>query len=161
MLVRDQAVILLNMLYDGVDWQLSNGFQPVIRCVGQHFKVSLTVSLENWSSGSDQMFMGLSAPSPLSSTHDTVLTWHKIAPRNIITSSDSEAEIQINFGKFWKCGFYDWRLVLINGEGKLRTLTLTKPPVMHNFPIQRLTSGISAEFDLVEDDPYDEDMLMA
>ena len=34
MLVRDQAVILLNMLYDGVDWQLGTGFQPVIRCVG-------------------------------------------------------------------------------------------------------------------------------
>ena len=48
MLVRDQAVILLNMLYDGVDWQLGSGFKPVIRCVGQHFKVSLTVSLENW-----------------------------------------------------------------------------------------------------------------
>jgi len=28
-------------------------------------------------------------------------------------------EINLNFGKFWKCGFYDWRLVLINDEGKL------------------------------------------
>ena len=47
MLVRDQAVILLNMLYDGVDWQLGSGFKPIIRCVGQHFKVSLTVSLDS------------------------------------------------------------------------------------------------------------------
>ena len=162
MLVRDQAVILLNMLYDGVDWQLGTGFQPVIRCVGQHFKVSLTVSLENWSSGTGQMFMGLSAPSPLSSTHETVLTWHKIVPRNIIASSDTEAEIQINFGKFWKCGFYDWRLILINGEGKLRTLSLTKPPVIHNFPIQRHRStSMSNDLGYDEDDPYDADLLMA
>lgn len=124
--------------------------------------MSLTVSLENWSSGTGQMFMGLSAPSPLSSTHETVLTWHKIVPRNIIASSDTEAEIQINFGKFWKCGFYDWRLILINGEGKLRTLSLTKPPVIHNFPIQRHRStSMSNDLGYDEDDPYDADLLMA
>jgi len=25
----------------------------------------------------------------------------------------------INFGKFWKCGFYDWRLVLVKDTGRL------------------------------------------
>ena len=38
MSVRDQAVVLLNMLYDGVDWQLTSPFKPIIKCVGQHFK---------------------------------------------------------------------------------------------------------------------------
>ena len=32
--VRDQAVVLLNMLYDGVDWQLTSAFKPVVRTVG-------------------------------------------------------------------------------------------------------------------------------
>ena len=41
MTVRDQAIVLLNMLYDGVDWQLQEAFRPVIRCVGQHFVVSI------------------------------------------------------------------------------------------------------------------------
>jgi hypothetical protein len=41
--VRDEAVIILNMLYDGIDWQLTSAFTPIIRCVGQHFKVNLVV----------------------------------------------------------------------------------------------------------------------
>lgn len=32
--IRDQVVVLLNMLYDGVDWQLPEAFRPVVRCVG-------------------------------------------------------------------------------------------------------------------------------
>ena len=39
--IRDQAIVLLNMLYDGVDWQLQEAFRPVIRCVGQHFVLSV------------------------------------------------------------------------------------------------------------------------
>jgi len=44
--IRDQAIVLLNMLYDGVDWQITTAFRPVIRCVGQHFKVNVTVTLD-------------------------------------------------------------------------------------------------------------------
>jgi uncharacterized protein Veg len=32
--IRDQAIVLLNMLYDGVDWQLQEAFRPIIRSVG-------------------------------------------------------------------------------------------------------------------------------
>lgn len=46
--IRDQAVVLLNMLYDGVDWQLSAAFRPIVRCIGQHFKVHLTVNIQNF-----------------------------------------------------------------------------------------------------------------
>ncbi len=41
--VRDEAVIILNLLFDGIDGQLKSTFKPVVRCVGQHFKVNLTV----------------------------------------------------------------------------------------------------------------------
>jgi len=34
------------MLYDGVDWQLTSAFRPVVRVMGQHFKVNLIVDLE-------------------------------------------------------------------------------------------------------------------
>ena len=44
--VRDQAVVLLNMLYDQVDWQLSEAFRPVVRTMGQHFIVNITVKLQ-------------------------------------------------------------------------------------------------------------------
>lgn len=43
MSIRDQAIVLLNMLYDGVDWQLLEAFRPTIRCVGQHFIINCVV----------------------------------------------------------------------------------------------------------------------
>ena len=43
--VRDQAVVLLNMLYDEVDWQLQEAFRPVIRTVGQHFIINTIITL--------------------------------------------------------------------------------------------------------------------
>jgi hypothetical protein len=41
--IRDQSIVLLNMLYDGVDWQLQEAFRPVVRSVGQHFIVDAIV----------------------------------------------------------------------------------------------------------------------
>jgi len=39
-----------------------------------------------------------------------------------------EAKISLNFGKFWKCGFYDWRIVAITPEGKLQPLEIIGKP---------------------------------
>jgi len=81
------------------------------------------------------LFLGLSAPTPIASVNDSNLTWHKIEQRNIISSSKEETEIEINFGKFWKCGFYDWRLMQMTESGKLVTVLLSKPPVLSTFPM--------------------------
>jgi len=56
------------------------------------------------------------------------LTWHKIEERNIIREDKVELEIEINFGKFWKCGFYDWRLISISEEGKLQPFEIIGKP---------------------------------
>lgn len=56
-----------------------------------------------------------------------MLTWHKIKARNIVRVDGDEVEISINFGKFWKCGFYDWRLVLLGDDGRANALNMTKP----------------------------------
>lgn len=32
--IRDQSVVLLNMLYDEVDWQLQEAFRPAVRTIG-------------------------------------------------------------------------------------------------------------------------------
>jgi hypothetical protein len=70
--------MLLNSLYDNNDWQQTVAFRPVIRCIGQHFKVNLTVKINGKFDQKQKIFLGLSAPSPLSTTHETTLTWHKI-----------------------------------------------------------------------------------
>jgi hypothetical protein len=56
------------------------------------------------------------------------LTWHKIEKRNVVSSKGIETEIFINFGKFWKCGFYDWRLVLVRDTGRLQPLEIIGKP---------------------------------
>ena len=106
------------MLYDGVDWQLSEAFRPVVRSVGQHFIVDAHVN-RNVITKDSNIFLGLGAPSPIEGNNTHLLTWHQIQARNIEEIDNIEAKISINFGKFWKCGFYDWRLVSITPEGKL------------------------------------------
>jgi hypothetical protein len=128
MSVRDKAVILLNMLYDGVDWQLNEGFRPVVRVVGQHFKVGLVVDLEMAKTPNVQIFLGLNAPSPIEGINQSVVTWHKIDKRNIVKSQGCETEITINFGKFWKCGFYDWRVIIVTDDGKTKPLEIIGRP---------------------------------
>ena len=56
------------------------------------------------------------------------MTWHKIEERNIVGIDQIQQEISINFGKFWKCGFYDWRLVSISDDGKLQPLEIIGKP---------------------------------
>ena len=117
--VRDQAVVLLNMLYDGVDWQLQEAFRPAIKTIGQHFIVQLSVKLAaKQAEAIPQLYLGLSAPSPTHTSHEYVVSWHKITQRNVIKRDENGLELNINFGKFWKCGFYDWRIVEINDEGR-------------------------------------------
>lgn len=160
---RDNAVILLNSLYDENDWQLSVAFRPAVRCIGQHFKVNLTIKVGNFDSSTCHLFMGVQAPSPLGHCNDPVLTWHKIVQRNIVQTNSQETEITINFGKFWKCGFYDWRVMQCT-EGRIQTVMLTKPPVLHSFPLSKATSSsvkIDSEF---YDEPFDDldpDQLVA
>ena len=95
----------------------------------------------------------MSAPSPLDKIHTNVLTWHKIEPRNITKKDDDEIDIQIEFGKFWKCGFYDWRVVLLGNDGRANALLLTKPPTTSSFPLLKYSSTIRGDFE--DDDEPD------
>ena len=71
-------------------------------------------------------------------------------PHNIVNVTEYDVKISINFGKFWKCGFFDWRLILINNEGKLSTPFLTQPPSTNSFPIMRL-QRVSSSVDEPDD----------
>lgn len=74
------------------------------------------------------MYLGLGAPSPIIGNNKHLLSWHKIEARNIVKEDNLQYEICINFGKFWKCGFYDWRLVSITDDGKLQPLEIIGKP---------------------------------
>lgn len=64
------------------------------------------------------LYIGLHAPTPYQ-THDPILSWHKINPHNIEEIDENKIQINVNFGKFWKCGFYDYRIVALTPGGKI------------------------------------------
>lgn len=68
------------------------------------------------------------------------MTWHKIEKHNIVSNDSENAEININFGKFWKCGFYDWRLVQLKDDGQISPLYLKEATTATNFPFHRTSS---------------------
>jgi hypothetical protein len=72
--------------------------------------------------------LGLSAPSPIEGNNKNVLSWHKVESRNLSNSTNYSEEITINFGKFWKCGYYDWRLVSVSDNGNLVPLEIVGSP---------------------------------
>eukprot|EP01022_Parablepharisma_sp_SALTPOND_P024880 TRINITY_DN55_c0_g1_i1.p1 TRINITY_DN55_c0_g1~~TRINITY_DN55_c0_g1_i1.p1 ORF type:complete len:1631 (+),score=215.10 TRINITY_DN55_c0_g1_i1:3219-8111(+) len=119
--IRDQTIVLLNMLYDGVDWQFSEAFIPKVVTVDSRFSISETVvSNENLS----EVVIMLSAPSYFKDCPLTVLTWHvvKVQPGK----SKGEYIVEKKFKKFWRCGFYDWKIVAIGEGGKIEMLKIAK-----------------------------------
>jgi hypothetical protein len=62
---------------------MTEAFRPVIRCVGQHFKVNVVVDFEMVKNKTSQIFLCLMAPSPLEGHNESILTWHKIDQRNV------------------------------------------------------------------------------
>ena len=62
--------------------------------------------------------MCLAAPSPIYGNNQHLVTWHKIEERNIVKNENGTLSVSLNFGKFWKCGFFDWRLYEISDAGR-------------------------------------------
>ncbi|MDR3736752.1 MAG: alpha-amylase family protein, partial [Acidobacteriaceae bacterium] len=114
--IRDQAIVLLNMLYDGVDWQFSEAFVPKVVCVGNAFALSETVASRE---PLDEAVIMLSAPSYF---FDCPLTWHSVKVKKGINKD--EYVVDMKFKKFWRCGFYDWKVVSIGEGGKTEMLKL-------------------------------------
>lgn len=127
--IRDAAISYLNVLYDEVDWQLRGGFKPKIKCVGDEFKVEYLI--ESDPEDNNTICFQLNAP-PLnpvkaSSLLETHVTWHK--PKIIEFSAGREYKnygkyivVSLDLGCFTKCGFYDWKLVKIQKNGKVKGL---------------------------------------
>ena len=77
-------MVLLNMLYDEVDWQLQEAFRTSVRTIGQHFIINVNVQRDRQNVGQPEYFLALSAPSPIFGNNKQLVSWHKIEPRNII-----------------------------------------------------------------------------
>ena len=113
--VREKAVIYLNTLSDGVDWQLEGAFQPQITTVNSQFKVSYLLETKN---NPQDIFFLLSAFPFDSKDEGIVLSWHKVKVTTCATNPDFVI-VSIDLGTFPRAGFYDWRLAKLNKKGEV------------------------------------------
>lgn len=73
--IRDAAVQYLNVLYDGIDWQLRKSFKPRISCVGDQFKIDYLI--EATAEESSSIVLLLNSRAFCQSSNETIITWHK------------------------------------------------------------------------------------
>ena len=120
--VREQAVIFLNILYDGIDWQLKGAYKGRVSTVGNEFK------MEQWlEDESDVNSIGflLYAFSFDGNDEEPILSWHK---PEVYPFKDEEGQVSshlvasIDLGNFPRAGFYDWKFVKFQKGGKVGSL---------------------------------------
>ena len=116
--VRDKSIIYLNVLYDGIDWQFSAPFDPKITCVKSQFIIDeLIIS----NARPTCIVLLMNAPAFCHESTDSIITWH---PLEIVSAKAEKGEYRVTakFKKFWRCGFYDWKLMEILPEGRIAML---------------------------------------
>lgn len=116
--VRDQSIIHLNVLYDGTDWQFSAPFDPKITSVRSQFVIDEVVLSK---SRPNCILLLMNAPAFCHDSTESIITWH---PLEIFSAKSGKGEYRVKakFKKFWRCGFYDWKLMEIDQEGKIAML---------------------------------------
>ena len=126
-MVRDAAITYLNVLYDEVDWQLRGGFKPKIQCVGDEFRVEYLI--ESDPEDNNTICFQLNAPPLNPASNEPVVTWHKPKIIEFASSEGKEFKeyakyivVSLDLGNFTKCGFYDWKLVKLQKNGKVKGL---------------------------------------
>ncbi len=72
--IRDRAVSCLNVLYDGVDWQLRKSFKPRIACVGDSFRIDYVIEADEEDSN---IILLVNGHSFSQESNQTVVSWHK------------------------------------------------------------------------------------
>jgi starch synthase len=63
----------------------------------------------------------MNAPAFCHESTDSIITWH---PLEIVSAKAGKGEYRVKakFKKFWRCGFYDWKLMEILPEGRIAML---------------------------------------
>lgn len=132
-MVRSQAAVFLNNLYDQHDWQQDFPFLPIVKCVGDQFKVVITMSdVADPEKGEipQGVFAILSGPAFEPTARFETYTYHafkweaasKAAAKSRLFGHKRTREEShlwtgtIDLGIFPRCGYFDWRAVRVEPE---------------------------------------------
>lgn len=116
--IRSLATMHLNAFYDDTDWQLLEPFNPKIRTVGQEFIISEKVD----GPVEGEVFLVLHALNFSKQSGHYIVSYHK--PE--VTRMSRQTLLKVELDVFTRCGFFDWRFVVING-GNVHPFMASKP----------------------------------
>ena len=122
--VRNEAVKVLNIIYDQTTWQEKSPFpleNTNVKLLGNSLQLELTVGSSSYSDKS--VVLVCSSPCCNKDINYTVTTFIK----SISEEEDDEENIKLtyNLGKLSKCGYYDWYLVHFS-KGRFSNIKIIK-----------------------------------
>ena len=107
--VRNDAVKILNIIYDQTTWQEKSPFpldNTKIQLLGEELNLELTIDKDSYAEKS--VVLVVSSPSLNDNIKHTVTTFVKSESEEAI---DDTMKLKFKLGKLNKCGYYDWYLV--------------------------------------------------
>jgi len=107
--VRDEAIVLLNMLYDGNNWQEKNAFNPKIKTIGEMFRLDIYLRKKDYEQG--RVICIVNTPSNHLNLKENIISWNSVKATHI-DEYPNLILVTLEFGNFFRCGFFDWNLVL-------------------------------------------------
>ena len=121
--VRNEAIKILNIIYDQTTWQEKSAFpleNTKIQLLGDELKLELTIDSNSYSEKS--VVLVLSSPCCNKNINYTVTTFIKCDKEE---KKDDLRVLKFNLGKLSKCGYYDWYLVRFS-KGRFSNIKIIK-----------------------------------
>eukprot|EP01114_Cavostelium_apophysatum_P006786 TRINITY_DN1825_c0_g1_i1.p1 TRINITY_DN1825_c0_g1~~TRINITY_DN1825_c0_g1_i1.p1 ORF type:complete len:1954 (+),score=547.30 TRINITY_DN1825_c0_g1_i1:198-6059(+) len=110
---REVAVRLLNVLYDGHDWQNTEALIPLVRTVGDSF--ALELDLADHGTDGNNLYVCIYAPLGRSAKHRAC---HMSYFKPVIKGTKAT----VTKSTFKYAGYYDWRFVTVDKSGQFKPL---------------------------------------
>lgn len=107
--MANDATVLLNVLYDGVDWQNRTPFHPIIGQVNEKFMINYLIDTKD---NRQPQFLKICLKAPCMDEiyEGDVFSWHIPETKEFRSDDDRYLAIHMHLGKFKRTGIYDWKL---------------------------------------------------
>jgi hypothetical protein len=97
------------MFYDGNNWQEKCAFDPKIKTIGELFKLEIFLRKKDYDAG--RVICVVNSPSNNLQIKESIISWNSIKCTTL-EDYPNLVRITLEFGSFFRCGFFDWNLVL-------------------------------------------------
>ena len=109
--IKNLAIIYLNTLYSGLDWEFTEVITPTIVSIGSYFHIREKVTSEEVLK---EVIIVLTTPY----NSLTIFSWYSV----LVEANKGYYIVEKTFDKFKQCGSYYWRIVVIDKAGNIKVL---------------------------------------